>query len=60
MNKVFFQFTFPIIEFYDLILFNKTFDDINEHRRKQREVDEQKKEEERRRWVSRQRLLFSL
>ena len=56
MNKVCFQFTFPIIEFYDLILFiNKTFDDINEHRRKQREDDERKKEEERRRWVSRQR-----
>ena len=55
MNKVFFQFTFPIIEFYDLILFNKIFDDINEHRRKQREDDERKKEEERRRWVSRQR-----
>ena len=52
MNKVFFQFTFPIIEFYDLMLFNKTFDDINEHRRKQREDDERKKEEERRRWVS--------
>ena len=56
MNKVCFQFTFPIIEFYDLILFiNKTFDDINEHRRKQREDDERKKEIERRRWVSRQR-----
>ena len=55
MSKVFFQFTFPISEFYDLILFNKTFDDIYEHRRRQREDDERKKEEERRRWVSRQR-----
>ena len=40
--------------------FNKTFDDINEHRRKQREDDERKKEQERRRWVSMQRLLLSL
>ena len=60
MNKVSFQFTFLIIEFYDLILFNKTFDDINEHRRKQQEDDERKKEQERRRWVSMQRLLLSL
>ena len=60
MRKVCFQFTFPIIEFYDLILFNKTFDDINEHRRKQREVDEQKKEEERRRWVSMQTAFIPL